>query len=62
MGPSGWVSGWILWPLVGQGTVTIHSFTFTLCIGVGLLGCRRRADAVPALLLESVGVVCALSV
>ena len=31
MGPSGWVSGWILWPLERQGTVTIHSFTFTLC-------------------------------
>jgi hypothetical protein len=29
--PSGWVLGWIFWPLERQGTVTIHSFTFTLC-------------------------------
>ena len=47
MGPSGWVSGWMLAPLERLGAVTIHTFTFTLCnrgrrfwgVGAGPMQC-----------------------
>ena len=46
-----------------SGAVIIHSFTFTLCNRGRPFGpSGARADAVPALLLESVGVAGALSV
>ena len=46
MGPSSWVSGWMLAPLERQGAVTRHSFTFTLRFG--LEPSQRRTNAFAA--------------
>ena len=56
MRPSGWVLGWILWPLECQGTVTTHIFHVNIYLADRLLKRRTRAVAARARAVDSVGV------
>jgi hypothetical protein len=50
------VSGWILWPLERQGTVTTHTFHVNIDFADRRLQPRTRADAARARVVDSVGV------